>query len=159
MKAKHQRLIKVFASLAIMAAAAAAILYSFRDNMVFFYTPSQYASKKQEAKFNAARPVRLGGLVKKGSVENQPNGGLCFAITDMTADMRACYRGLVPSLFREGQGVVAQGMVGDDGVLEASSILAKHDENYMPREVVEELKASGQWQEGERYTPPSTRKP
>lgn len=141
----------ILGSLAVMGIAAAAILYSFRDNMVFFYTPSQLAEKRQEATFNSKRPMRIGGMVKKGSVKNLKDGGVRFVVTDFSADISVTYRGFVPSLFREGQGVVAQGTLGEDGSMVASNILAKHDEKYMPREVVEALKASGQWQEGEEY--------
>ena len=148
MKQKHRRLIFILGSLIMMAAAAGLILYSFRDNMVFFYTPSQLAEKKLQPDFVASRAVRIGGLVKKGSVINGKTGGIRFTITDMTHDMTVTYTGLVPSLFRDGQGVIAQGTLAADGSLEAQTILAKHDETYMPREVVEELKKSGRWKDG-----------
>ncbi len=135
----------------MMALGVSAILYAFNDNIVFFYTPTQLAQKKQESGFNASRSMRIGGIVKTHSVKNLPVGGLRFAITDLTADIVVTYTGLVPSLFREGQGVVAQGKLSEDGSLVAETILAKHDENYMPREVVDALKASGRWQEEGGY--------
>lgn len=149
MKPKHRRLVFLLASLAVMGLGLTAILSAFSDNLVFFYTPSQLAEKQKAPGFDAARSMRIGGLVKAGSVKNLPGGGIRFAITDMTADTAVTYQGLVPSLFREGQGVVAQGTLASDGSLKAETILAKHDEKYMPREVVEALKASGRWQEGE----------
>lgn len=159
MKPKHQRLIMVLTGIAVMAAAAAAILYSFRDNMVFFYTPSQYEEKKHAANFNPHRTIRLGGLVKKGSIENLSQGGIRFTVTDLSQDISVTYQGLVPSLFRDGQGVVIQGTVDEAGEMHAQTLLAKHDEKYMPREVVDALKASGEWQENGNYTPPKTVKP
>jgi cytochrome c-type biogenesis protein CcmE len=151
MKAKHRRLLWLMASLGLMALAATAILYAFRDNMVFFYTPTQLAEKRQLAGFDPSRALRIGGLVEKGSIVNLPEGGMRFTITDLNATIAVTYRGMVPSLFRENQGVVAQGLLAADGSLRAETILAKHDENYMPRSVVEALKASGKWQEGGAY--------
>lgn len=151
MKPKHKRLLMVTGSVALMAVAAAAILYSLKDNLVFFYTPTQLAEKKAAAEFDGSRPLRVGGLVKQGSVVNLPEGGIRFTITDLSQELPVTYRGLVPSLFRDNQGVVAQGTMGEDGILNAETILAKHDENYMPREVVDALKASGRWEEGATY--------
>lgn len=151
MKAKHQRLLFLLASLLVMAVAASAILYSFRDNMVFFYTPSQLKDKRNEAGFKGTRAMRIGGLVKKGSIKNLPDGGIRFIVTDLTAELPVTYRGLVPSLFRDGQGVVAQGTLDASGGMVAESILAKHDEKYMPRDVVDALKKSGEWKEDGSY--------
>jgi cytochrome c-type biogenesis protein CcmE len=160
MKAKHKRLAMVILSVTLMAVAAAAILYAFRDNMVFFYTPTQLASKRSETTFDPTRALRIGGLVKHGSVVNRPGGGIRFTITDLTKEIEATYDGLVPSLFRDGQGVVAQGLLSSDGnALHATTILAKHDEQYMPREVVDALKASGRWQEGQAYAEPKKATP
>lgn len=147
MKPKHKRLIFILGSLVVMALAAIVILYSFRENMVFFYTPTQLVEKKAQPDFISTRALRIGGLVKKGSTTNLGTGGIRFVITDMTHEIPVTYVGLVPSLFRDGQGVVAQGILADDGSLKAQTILAKHDETYMPREVVDELKKSGRWQE------------
>jgi cytochrome c-type biogenesis protein CcmE len=150
MKAKHKRLMMVLASLTVMAGAATAILYSFRDNMVFFYTPTQLAEKRQQPDFRPTHELRIGGLVKNGSIKNLEGGGIGFVITDLSNEIPATYKGMVPSLFRESQGVIAQGKLSDDGKsIVAANILAKHDEKYMPREVVESLKASGQWKEAD----------
>lgn len=149
MKPKHQRLLFVLASIGIMAGAATLLLKSFQDNLIFFYTPTQWLEKSQAPDFDTARAVRIGGLVEKGSVKSE-KGSMRFTITDLTKTVDVAYRGMVPTLFREGQGVVAQGTFAN-GLLEASSILAKHDENYMPREVVEQLKKSGRWQDYGNY--------
>ncbi|MFZ4542051.1 MAG: cytochrome c maturation protein CcmE [Rickettsiales bacterium] len=146
MKPKHQRLIFVLGSLMVMGIAATIILFALRDNMVFFYTPTQLIENKAQADFDTSRGLRIGGLVKQGSIKNLKSGGIRFVVTDLTSDIAVEYQGLVPSLFRDGQGVVAQGTLGADGVMQASGILAKHDETYMPRDVVEALKKSGRWQ-------------
>jgi cytochrome c-type biogenesis protein CcmE len=150
MKPKHRRLIFILGCLVVMAAGTAAILTAFRESMVYFYTPTQLAEKRLAPGFDATRPIRIGGLVKQGSVANLKPTGLAFTITDLTGEVPVTYRGLVPNLFREGQGVVAQGLLGADGSFTAATILAKHDENYMPKNVVDALKASGQWREGEQ---------
>lgn len=152
MKPKHQRLLLVVASLAVMAAGATLVLRALGDTMIFFYTPTQLAQKQVEATIEPTRTLRIGGLVKKGSVKNLPGGGIAFTITDLTHELHVTYHGLVPSLFRDGQGVVAEGVLRDATTLQARSILAKHDETYMPRAVVEQLKASGRWQEGQHAT-------
>ena len=148
MKPKHKRLAYRLASLVLMGLAATAVLYSFRDNMVFFYTPTQLAEKRSTADFKPTRALRIGGLVKQGSVVNLPQGGIQFTVTDLTTELTVTYHGMIPSLFRDGQGVVAQGML-DGNSMKAESILAKHDESYMPREVVDELKKSGRWKAGD----------
>ena len=147
MKPKHARLRFVIGSLVVMALAAMLLLQSFNDSLVFFYTPSQLLEKRAAADFDASRELRIGGLVMAGSVRNLNGGGIRFTVTDLKHTLAVEYRGLLPSLFREGQGVVAQGTLAGD-TLEATTILAKHDENYLPREVVEQLKASGRWKEG-----------
>ena len=144
MKPKHRRLVWVLCSVAVMAAAAAVMLLSFRDQLIFFYTPTQWTEQPETRKSHATT-LRLGGLVKEGSVRTDADGTMHFIITDLSHEIPARYRGMLPALFREGQGVVAQGTVVD-GTLHARSILAKHDENYMPREVVDALKRSGRWQ-------------
>lgn len=154
MKPKYKRLRFLLLSVAAMGLGLAGILYAFNDNLVFFYTPTQLQEKQQQPGFNTSRALRIGGLVKQGSVQNV-EGGIRFVVTDLTQDLSVTYRGMVPSLFREGQGVVAQGVL-KDGALEASQILAKHDENYMPREVAEALKKSGRWRETGGYTPRGT---
>lgn len=148
MKPKHKRLVLVLFSLAVMGGAATAVLTSFRDSLVFFYTPTQWQQKQKAGNISAAE-LRIGGLVKEGSVATTDDGTMRFTITDLTHELPVRYRGMVPVLFREGQGVVAQGSIGSDGTLTARTILAKHDENYMPREVVEALKQSGRWKHTE----------
>lgn len=146
MKAKHQRAWFVFGSVVVIALAITMMLRAFSDNLVFFYTPTQWLAKAREPGGNNARDLRLGGLVEQGSIRHHADGILVFRITDLTHSVPVRYRGFVPSLFREGQGVVAQGHF-EDGDFIATTILAKHDENYMPREVVEQLKKSGRWKQ------------
>ncbi len=163
MKPKYQRLRFVLGSLVVMGLAVALMLRSFNDNLVFFFTPTQLVQKQAEPGFNAQRELRVGGLVETGSVKNRKDGGIDFVITDFTSRLNVTYNGLVPSLFREGQGVVAQGTV-EGGTMQARTILAKHDESYMPKEVVDQLKANGMWDEyGRKHsqgglTPPARTK-
>lgn len=157
MKPKYRRLGVVLLSLALLSLGIGGMLYALRDNLIFFYTPTQLAEKKQRSDFDPARALRVGGIVKQGSVRTPKDGGIAFIITDLTQDMPVTYRGFVPSLFREGQGVVAQGTLDASGTrLIAATILAKHDEKYMPREVMEALKASGRWREDGGYRKDTT---
>jgi cytochrome c-type biogenesis protein CcmE len=155
MRPKHSRMLFIIGSLVLMGLSAALVLRSLDDTIIFFYTPTQLTKKKQEPDFDVKRPLRIGGLVKKGSVTNIPSGGIHFAITDMKNNLNVTYHGLVPSLFRDNQGVVAQGILSDNGELIAQTILAKHDEAYMPRAVIDELKSSGRWREGAGYVKPT----
>ncbi|MFN8972400.1 MAG: cytochrome c maturation protein CcmE [Alphaproteobacteria bacterium] len=145
MKPKHQRFIFVVLAIATMTVAATLLLRSFGEHLIFFYTPAQLALKQKDHQFDSSRPMRLGGLVKSGSVISQKDGGIRFKVTDLEHEITVQYRGLLPTLFREGQGVVATGSLRNDGVFYAREILAKHDENYMPKEVADALKKSGQW--------------
>ena len=121
----------------------ALVLTAFQDNIVFFFSPSEVATRHVAPE----QRIRIGGLVETGSVVK--NGeDISFAVTDMSATLKVQYRGLLPDLFREGQGIVAEGRLGSDGIFVASEVLAKHDENYMPREVADALKKSGHWNEG-----------
>jgi len=137
MTRKQQRLGLLALGMAALGGATALVLVAFNDNLVFFYSPSDLKAK-------AAAPdrrVRIGGLVEKESLSRSPDGRIIsFRVTDGAADLAVVYEGLLPDLFREGQGVVAEGKLGADGVFAARTVLAKHDENYMPREVVEALK-------------------
>ncbi len=127
--------------MAILGVAAGLMLFALRDNIVFFYTPSELA-KKQTA--SGAR-LRIGGLVKEGTVVK--NGqDVRFTVTDKTSDLTVSYTGLLPDLFREGQGVVVDGVLQPSGGFRADSVLAKHDERYMPRDVADALKKQGVWQ-------------
>ena len=131
----------------MLSVAAALVLTAFEDNIVFFYSPTDIAEK-------ALRPgqtVRLGGLVQADSVKKASDGVTTeFVITDTNKTISVRYAGLLPDLFREGQGVVTQGSLGPDGTFVASEVLAKHDENYMPKEVADALKKSGNWKESEK---------
>ncbi len=141
MKPKHRRLGFVLLGVLLLAVAAALILNAARDTLVFFYSPSELATKE----LPASRTFRLGGLVEEGSLARTDDGAVTFAVTDLESAVPVLYRGILPDLFREGQGVVAQGTLGADGVFVATEVLAKHDENYMPPEVAEAIKKSGQW--------------
>ncbi len=141
MKRKHRRLALVLASLAALGAAVALILVAFEDNIVFFHSPSDLTEKN----FRAEQRLRLGGLVEKGTVVKSADGlTISFKITDLANSVPVSFKGILPDLFREGQGVVAEGHYRD-GKFQASEILAKHDETYMPREVADALRNSGQW--------------
>lgn len=145
MTRKQQRLGLLALGMAALAAATALVLVAFSDNLVFFYSPSELKAKAVAAD----RRVRIGGLVEAHSLSRAGDGqSVSFRITDGSADVPVVYHGSLPDLFREGQGAVAEGKMHADGVFAASTVLAKHDENYMPREVVDALKRSGHWQEG-----------
>jgi cytochrome c-type biogenesis protein CcmE len=142
---RSRRLALIAVALAIIGAAAGIALYALRDNIVFFYSPSEIAEKAPQS---GAR-LRVGGLVKTGTLVKSPGENVAFVVTDGARDLKVAYQGLLPDLFREGQGVVAEGVLETPGELRADTILAKHDERYMPREVVDALKKQGRWQEGE----------
>jgi cytochrome c-type biogenesis protein CcmE len=145
MTRKQQRLGLLALGMTALAAATALVLVAFSDNLVFFYSPSELKAKP----LAADRRVRIGGLVEKQSLVRGPDGReVSFRVTDGAAQLSVVYQGMLPDLFREGQGVVAEGKLRPDGIFAATTVLAKHDENYMPREVVEALKKSGHWQEG-----------
>jgi cytochrome c-type biogenesis protein CcmE len=143
MTRKKQRLLAVALGMVALAGATALVLSAFSSNLVFFYSPSDL---KHEA-IAPDRRVRIGGLVENGSVARSADDRVAFRVTDGKNDIAVTYRGILPDLFREGQGVVAEGKIEPGGVFAASTILAKHDERYMPREVVQALKKSGHWQE------------
>jgi cytochrome c-type biogenesis protein CcmE len=137
----RRRLMAVAVAAPILAAAAALSLYAMGDGVSFFYSPSQAAA----AKVPSGRAIELGGLVTKGSLLKRPDGSVEFTVADHAAQDRVVYRGDLPDLFREGQGVVTKGAFRPDGTFAATEVLAKHDERYMPREVTRALKASGEW--------------
>jgi cytochrome c-type biogenesis protein CcmE len=145
MTRKQRRLILIGASLGVLAIAAGLVLSALRDSIVFFNSPTDVVEKRQPP----GTRLRIGGLVKPGSVQRGDNLFVRFAVTDGKTDIPVRYQGIVPDLFREGQGVVAEGKIEPGGTLVADMVLAKHDERYMPREVVDALKQSGRWQEGE----------
>jgi len=136
-KPRTKRIAMVAGGLAALAVVAGLVLSAFQQNLVFFFTPSQVAA--QEAPLG--KTFRIGGMVETGSVKRQPDGvTVRFIVTDTAKAVPVVYRGALPDLFREGKGVVAQGRIGSDGVFQASEVLAKHDENYMPPEAAEALK-------------------
>jgi len=142
---RKQRRLSVIAGLGlVLALAVGLILFALRDQIVFFYSPTEIHEKAVAA----GTAVRLGGLVKQGTWKKSGDQN-DFVVTDGTTDMVAHYTGILPDLFREGQGVVVEGAVATDGSFAATNVLAKHDEKYMPKEVVDELKAKGEWQRGE----------
>jgi cytochrome c-type biogenesis protein CcmE len=125
----------------VLSIAIALALYALGDSVSFFYTPSQALEKAPPA----GRVIQLGGLVKADSVQRHADGSVAFVVTDAKAETAVSYKGDLPDLFREGQGVVAKGAFDAGGDFRATQILAKHDERYMPREVEKALKATGEW--------------
>ena len=131
MKPRHKRLALIAGGLAILGIVATLVLNAFQSNLVFFFSPTQVAAGEAPKGKN----FRIGGMVKEGSLQREADGvTLRFVVTDTDKDMAVAYKGILPDLFREGKGVVAQGRLGEDGVFAASEVLAKHDENYMPPE-------------------------
>jgi cytochrome c-type biogenesis protein CcmE len=143
MTRKQRRLTMIGCALAVLAFAAGLVMYSLRDSIVFFSTPSMAA----EQHIAAGKRFRLGGLVQPGSLKCGDGGAVTFDVADGSASMPVAYKGLLPDLFREGQGVVAEGALDASGVFRADTVLAKHDENYMPKEVADALKKQGHWKD------------
>ena len=141
MKPKRKRLIFVGIGVGLLGLAAFLVLNALEDSVVFFHSPTEVA----EQKVSMERRLRLGGLVEEGSVQRGTGAQVRFRVTDLANAVPITYTGILPDLFREGQGVVVEGRF-KNGVLVADQVLAKHDENYMPPEVAEALKKSGQWQ-------------
>jgi len=137
----RRRLQLIAVAAPVLAAAVGLSLYGLRDSVSYFYTPSQAA----EAGVGPERTVRLGGLVETGSVEKFDDGRVAFKVGDGKGVTRVMFQGDLPDLFREGQGIVATGRFAQAGEFQAEEVLAKHDENYMPREVADALKESGDW--------------
>jgi cytochrome c-type biogenesis protein CcmE len=147
MTPKRKRLWLLIGSLTVLGVAVALVLTSLNDNIVFFYSPTQALEKHPSPE----RHFRLGGLVEQGSVRKSTDGQeIRFRITDTHQAIDVVYHGLVPDLFREGQGVIAEGALGTDGLFAAREVLAKHDEKYMPPEVAQALKEAGQWRDGKK---------
>jgi cytochrome c-type biogenesis protein CcmE len=145
MKRKHKRLTFVGVALVLLAGAAALVLSAFEDNIVFFMSPTDIAANK----VSENQRFRLGGLVEEGSVDRSGGETVTFKVTDITNSVAVTYTGILPDLFREAQGVVAEGRL-KNGVFVADEVLAKHDETYMPPEVADALKKSGQWHGDEK---------
>lgn len=137
----RRRLQLILAVAPVLALATGLTLYGLRDSVSYFYTPSQAV----EAAVGPERTVRLGGLVEAGSVRELADGRVEFTVADGRSAAKVFYQGDLPDLFREGQGIVATGRFAAAGAFQATEVLAKHDETYMPREVADALKASGEW--------------
>ncbi len=144
MTRKQRRLAILGASGVVLASAAGLVLFAMRDTIVFFHGPSDVVEKG----IAPGQRFRLGGLVKEGSIVRGPGQTVTFIVTDTNREVKATYTGILPDLFREGQGVVAEGVLQASGLFKADSVLARHDENYMPREVADTLKKQGHWQAG-----------
>ena len=143
MTRKQQRVAFIIGGLALLGVATGLVLYALDETMVFFHTPSDVAEKG----IAAGTRFRLGGLVATGSVVRGQGTAVQFIVTDTEKNLPVAFTGILPDLFREGQGVVAEGTLNGAGIFEADSVLAKHDENYMPKEVADALKARGVWHE------------
>ena len=136
MKPRHQRMIAIAAGVALIAIAAALVLNAFQGNVVFFFSPSQVAAKEAPLE----KTFRIGGMVESGSLKRQADGlTVQFVVTDTARSIPVTFTGILPDLFKEGKGVVAQGRLGTDGAFHATEVLAKHDENYMPPEAAHAL--------------------
>ena len=145
MTRKQQRLSLILGGLAVLGVAAGLVLYALRDSIVFFYTPSEIAEKGVKP----GQRFRLGGLVENGSMKKGEGTVITFIVTDTIKALPVTYAGQLPDLFREGQGVVAEGRMDTAGTFLADTVLAKHDENYMPKDVADRLKEKGVWKEGQ----------
>jgi cytochrome c-type biogenesis protein CcmE len=143
MTRKQRRGVLIGTCLVVLGLAVGLVLYAMRDSIVFFYSPSDIAAMQ----VTPGQRFRLGGLVETGSVARDEGTTVRFVITDGAKTLPVTYTGILPDLFREGQGVVAEGMLEPDGVFHADSVLAKHDENYMPPEVAAKLKEQGVWRD------------
>lgn len=153
MTRKQKRFAVIFGALGVLGAAVALVLTGLSEQVTFFRTPTDLVSQANATE-NAGR-LRLGGLVVVGSVNTQSDAAVEFAIEDANHAVTVRYEGILPDLFREGQGIVAEGTLQPDGSFSADTVLAKHDETYMPREVAEALKEQGVWQ-GEMPTEPAS---
>jgi cytochrome c-type biogenesis protein CcmE len=144
MTRKQRRMVLIGSALGVLAIAAVLVLNAMRGSIVFFNSPTDVVEK-------GAKPgdrIRLGGLVKEGTVTRGENLAVRFEVTDGRNSIKVAYQGLLPDLFREGQGVVTEGTLDTGGIFKADSVLAKHDETYMPKEVADALKKQGHWKEG-----------
>ena len=145
MTRKQRRGVLIGTCLVVLGVAVGLVLYAMRDSIVFFYSPSDIAKME----IGPGQRIRLGGLVETGSVKRDQGTTVHFSVTDGAKVMPVTYTGVLPDLFREGQGVVTEGWVQPDGTFKADNVLAKHDENYMPPEVAAKLKEQGVWREGD----------
>jgi cytochrome c-type biogenesis protein CcmE len=143
MTRKQRRLVLIGSSLGVLAVAVGLMLYAMSGSIVFFNSPTDIVEKQ----IAPGSRIRLGGLVKEGSVQKSENLAVRFDVTDGNRTIGVSYRGILPDLFREGQGIVAEGVVESGGHFKADSVLAKHDEKYMPKEVADALKKQGHWKD------------
>lgn len=143
MTRKQRRLTMIGGALGVLAIAAALVLNALRDSIVFFSTPVMVAEKH----IQPGQRFRLGGLVQQGSVQHGDNLAVKFTVSDGSATLPVAFKGILPDLFREGQGVVAEGALDGAGVFKADTVLAKHDETYMPKDVADALKKQGHWKD------------
>ena len=150
MTRRQRRLTLIGGSLGVLAIAAALVLNAMRDSIVFFSTPAAVAEKH----IAAGKRFRLGGLVEPGSLVRGDNLAVSFQVGDGSATLPVSYKGILPDLFREGQGVVAEGALDSSGVFRADTVLAKHDETYMPKDVADALKKQGHWKDDYEKKPP-----
>jgi len=155
MTRKQRRLTIIGGSLAVLAVAAALVLNAMRDSIVFFSTPAMVAEKH----IQAGKRFRLGVLVQPGSLVRGDNLAVTFSVADGSATLPVSYKGILPDLFREGQGVIAEGAIDSSGVFKADTVLAKHDETYMPKEVADALKKQGHWKDDYGARPDYNAKP
>jgi len=152
MKRRHKRIGMIIVGLAGLGIAAYLVANAFRNNLVFFFSPTQVVAK--EAPVN--RTFRIGGLVENGTVKRESDGlTVRFTVTDTAASVPVVYKGILPDLFKEGRGCVAQGRIGTDGVFQADEVLAKHDENYMPPEAGQAIDAAKHEREAARTVVPN----
>ena len=142
MSRKQRRAVLILTCVGLLAVASLLVLFALRDSIVFFHTPSEVVEKG----IQAGQRFRLGGLVAEGSVKRGEGSLVEFGVTDTVKTIQVVYEGVLPDLFREGQGVVTEGRLGETGKFQADTVLAKHDENYMPPEVADALKDKGVWQ-------------
>ncbi len=152
MTRKQRRFAMIGSVGAVLALAAGLTLFALRDSVAFFRSPTDVS----ENKVKPGERFRLGGLVEAGTVDKGVGDRIAFAVTDGKATIRVSYQGILPDLFREGQGVVTEGVLQPDGSFKADTVLAKHDETYMPREVADALKKQGHWKDGAK---PEEKKP
>jgi cytochrome c-type biogenesis protein CcmE len=140
---KQRRLVLIGSSLGVLALAAGLTLFALKDSIVFFNSPTDVVEKQVQP----GTRIRLGGLVKPGTLQRGAQLAVRFEVTDGKSAIAVAYQGILPDLFREGQGVIAEGVLQPGGVFKADSVLAKHDENYMPKEVADALKKQGHWKD------------
>ena len=150
MTRKQRRGVLIGMCLTVLGVAVALVLFAMRDSIVFFYSPSEVAAMQ----IAPGQRFRLGGLVEMGSVVRGEGTTIRFAVTDKAKTLPVTFTGVLPDLFREGQGVVAEGSLEPNGTFHADSVLAKHDENYMPPEVAKKLKEQGVWRDDAQAGPP-----